>query len=192
MTMGRFTVAASALTLAPTHLITPPWVRSATAGLANQTRMLSGPDKVAQQRLPRPLCPQAPIAPYADAAALGASWLHRLTERQRRHRPSPSGTGGTYLWHYWLAGDDAVLLLTDVDVWCFRPATVTVLWRIPLRALARCEGRETALDLVVDAVPCDPLPPLNPQPNPTWLVCSPVGGPSRLTRAWGAGGCRAC
>ena len=60
--------------------------------------------------------------------------------------------GGTYLWHLWLQGEDAVVLLTDQDIWLFRPSSLTVQWRIPLATLVRCEGQDSLLDLIVDPV----------------------------------------
>ena len=60
--------------------------------------------------------------------------------------------GGTYLWHLWLQGEDAVVLLTDQDIWLFRPSSLTVQWRIPLATLVRCEGQDSLLDLIVEPV----------------------------------------
>ena len=57
-----------------------------------------------------------------------------------------------YLWHLWMPGDEAVVLLSDRDAWLFRPATLAVLWRLPLAAVVRCEGRDSILDLVADPV----------------------------------------
>ena len=55
---------------------------AATGGLANQAYMFSG-DKVTRQRLPRQICRHDALRPYSEAAALGADWLRRLTERRR-------------------------------------------------------------------------------------------------------------
>jgi len=146
--------------------------------MVNQFYMFSG-ENVVRQRLPRQICPNEAIAPYSDTAALGADWHRRLSDKLGVRRPSVDGVGerggdtrtltfrapmcviaalvsqlppSHYLWHYYLASDEAVLLLTDMDVWYFKPRTFTILWRIPLAVLTRYSGADDVLDLLVDSV----------------------------------------
>jgi len=153
--------------------------RAATGGMVNQFYMFSG-ENVGRQRLPRQICPNEAIAPYSDTAALGADWHRRLSDKLGVRWPAVGVAGDTrgatltapcarvarggalasqlppshYLWHYYLASDEAVLLLTDMDVWYFKPRTFAILWRIPLAVLTRYSGTDDVLDLIVDSVRC--------------------------------------